>query len=115
MSQTETKVIMKKNSFCTHYGSISSRKSCVVWFKFRRDNGVGALQNLLFNASSQGFNILGNPQEFMTNALIESAMPEELRKVNNTLESVGLGNLVKKENNILLKQQSLPLILLNQL
>ena len=51
----------------------------------------------------------------MTNALIESAMPEELRKVNNTLESVGLGNLVKKENNILLKQQSLPLIPLNQL
>ncbi len=62
--------------------------------------GVGALQNLLFNASSQGFNILGNPQEFMTNALIESAMPEELRKVNNTLESVGLGNLVKKREAI---------------
>ncbi|MCT3801904.1 DUF4197 family protein [Elizabethkingia anophelis] len=88
---------MKKTVFVLTTGILAAGSLASCGSNLGGTMGVGALQNLLFNASSQGFNILGNPQEFMTNALIESAMPEELRKVNNTLESVGLGNLVKKE------------------
>lgn len=105
---------MKKTVFVLTAGILAAGSLASCGSNLGGTMGVGALQNLLFNASSQGFNILGNPQEFMTNALIESAMPEELRKVNNTLESVGLGNLVKKRSNILRKQQSLPSILLSQ-
>lgn len=88
---------MKKTVFVLTAGILAAGSLASCGSNLGGTMGVGALQNLLFNASSQGFNILGNPQEFMTNALIESAMPEELRKVNNTLESVGLGNLVKRE------------------
>ncbi|QCX54151.1 DUF4197 family protein [Elizabethkingia sp. JS20170427COW] len=59
--------------------------------------GVGALQNLLLNASNKGFGILSNPQEFLTNTLIDAALPDELKKINNTLTSLGMDNLVKKE------------------
>ena len=90
---------MKKLVFTLTAGTLAltTLSSCGSTNGVANTMGIGALQNLLFNASNHGFNILGNPNDFMTNALIESAMPDQLRKVNSTLQSIGLSNLVTKE------------------
>lgn len=59
--------------------------------------GVGVLQSVLNNASNGAFSIFQNPDEFMKNALIDAALPDQLKKINNGLNSAGLGNLVNQE------------------
>ena len=97
LSQREKISLMKRTVFAITASVITLGSLMSCGAGSGSTMGVSAIQNLLSNASNQGFSILGNPEEFATNALIESAMPQELRNINNTLQSLGLGNLVKKE------------------
>lgn len=100
LSQREKISLMKRTVFAITASVITLGSLMSCGAGSGSTMGVSAIQNLLSNASNQGFSILGNPEEFATNALIESAMPQELRNINNTLQSLGLGNLVKKRKTI---------------
>lgn len=58
---------------------------------------LGAVQGVLHKGTSTAFDVFGDSEEFLTNKLIESALPKELRDINTKLESIGLSQIVKKE------------------
>lgn len=58
---------------------------------------LNAVQSVLKNGTSKAFNVFGDSNEFMTNALIQAALPKEIKDINAKLESLGLSHIVKKE------------------
>jgi len=59
--------------------------------------GLAILKQVLLGGISKGLGIFSNKDSFLANQLIESAMPSQLRDLNNTLQKMGLNNLVQKE------------------
>jgi len=58
---------------------------------------LGAVKGVLTNGTSKAFNIFSDSNAFMTNALIEAALPKEIKEINTKLESLGLSHIVEKE------------------
>lgn len=59
--------------------------------------GLAVLKQILLGGITKGLNIFSNKDSFLSNQLIDAAMPQQLRDVNNTLQKLGLNNLVQKE------------------
>ncbi len=70
------------------------------------NTGLNMVKQLLTSSTNQGFSVLGDTNTFLTNALIEAVMPDELKKINTKLESVGLSSLVDKEKQYIGKAAS---------
>lgn len=59
--------------------------------------GVNAIKQLLTSTTNKSFSILENSESFLTNSLIDAAMPSQLKQINSTLENLGFNSLVEKE------------------
>ncbi|WHF52002.1 DUF4197 family protein [Chryseobacterium gotjawalense] len=59
--------------------------------------GLAVLKQILLGGITKGLNIFSSKDSFLGNQLIEAALPQQLRDINNTLQKVGLSNLVQKE------------------
>lgn len=59
--------------------------------------GLAVLKQILLSGITKGLNIFSNKDSFLSNQLIDAAMPQQLRDVNNALQKLGLNNLVQKE------------------
>lgn len=59
--------------------------------------GLAVLKQILLGGITKGLNIFSNKDSFLSNQLIDAAMPQQLRDVNNALQKLGLNNLVQKE------------------
>lgn len=59
--------------------------------------GLAVLKQILLGGINKGLNIFSNKDSFLANQLIESAMPQQLKDINATLQKLGLNNLVEKE------------------
>lgn len=59
--------------------------------------GIAVLKQILLGGITKGLNIFADKNSFLANQLIDAALPSQLRDLNNTLERLGLGNLVQKE------------------
>ena len=59
--------------------------------------GLAVLKQILLGGITKGLNIFGDKNSFLSNQLINAALPQQLRDLNSTLEKVGLSNLVQKE------------------
>lgn len=79
----------------------STTQSCVAL----ATSGVGLaiLKQILLGGITKGLNIFSNPDSFLSNQLIEAALPKQLKDINNTLQSLGLSNLVTKEKEYIAK------------
>ena len=73
----------------------STTQSCVAL----ATSGVGLtiLKQILLGGISKGLNIFSNKDSFLANQLIDAALPQQLKDINNTLQRLGLSNLVAKE------------------
>ena len=58
---------------------------------------LNTVQSVLNNGTQEAFSVFGDSNEFMTNALIDAAMSQKLKDINNKLESLGLSSVVAKE------------------
>ncbi|MFV0530714.1 MAG: DUF4197 family protein [Flavobacteriales bacterium] len=58
---------------------------------------LSTIQNTLKGGLNNASSIFGDSQSFLTNALIEAAMPTELKNINNKLNDLGLSQIVDKE------------------
>ncbi|MCM5661606.1 DUF4197 family protein [Galbibacter mesophilus] len=78
------------SSSCTSLNTTngSSQNSSVV---------LNTVQSVLKNGTQDAFAVFGDTEAFMTNALIDAAMPKELKDINRKLESYGLSSVVEKE------------------
>lgn len=65
--------------------------------------GLNVLKNILLGGITKGMGIFGNLDSFLSNALIDAAMPQQLRDINNTLEKIGLSSVVQKEREYIAK------------
>ncbi len=65
--------------------------------------GLAVLKQILLGGISKGLNIFSNQDSFLSNQLIDAALPQQLRDINNTLQKIGLGNLVQKEKEYIAK------------
>ncbi len=59
--------------------------------------GLGILKQILLGGITKGLNIFSDKNSFLANSLIDAALPQQLRDINNTLQKLGLNNLVQKE------------------
>lgn len=59
--------------------------------------GLTILKQILLGGINKGLNIFSNKDSFLANQLIDAAMPQQLKDINNTLQKLGLNNLVQKE------------------
>lgn len=59
--------------------------------------GLTVLKQILLGGITKGLNIFSNKDSFLANQLIDAALPQQLRDINNTLQKLGLNNLVQKE------------------
>ncbi len=59
--------------------------------------GLAVLKQILLGGITKGLNIFSDKNSFLANQLIDAALPQQLRDLNNTLEKMGLSNLVQKE------------------
>jgi hypothetical protein len=59
--------------------------------------GLSILKQILLGGITKGLNIFSNKDSFLANQLIDAAMPQQLKDVNNTMQKLGLSNLVAKE------------------
>ncbi|QOW09251.1 DUF4197 domain-containing protein [Kaistella flava (ex Peng et al. 2021)] len=59
--------------------------------------GLTVLKQILLGGITKGLNIFSNQDSFLANQLIDAALPQQLRDINNTLQKLGLNNLVQKE------------------
>lgn len=59
--------------------------------------GLAVIKQILLGGISKGLNIFSDKNSFLANQLIESAMPQQLKDINNNLQKLGLSNLVQKE------------------
>ncbi|WP_417444524.1 DUF4197 domain-containing protein [Joostella sp.] len=58
---------------------------------------LNTTKSVLNSGTQDAFDVFGDSNEFMTNALIDAAMPQKLKDINSKLESLGLSSVVKKE------------------
>ncbi|WP_335966170.1 DUF4197 family protein [Galbibacter sp. PAP.153] len=58
---------------------------------------LNTVQSVLKNGTQSAFDVFGDQNKFMTNALIDAAMPQKLKDINSKLESLGLSQVVEKE------------------
>ncbi len=58
---------------------------------------LNTVQNTLTGGLNNALSIFGDAQDFLTNALIEAAMPQELKDLNEKLNNLGLSQIVDKE------------------
>lgn len=65
--------------------------------------GLTILKQILLGGITKGLNIFSNQDSFLTNHLIDAALPPQLREINNTLQKLGLSNLVQKEREYIAK------------
>ena len=65
--------------------------------------GLAVLKQILLGGITKGLNIFSNQDSFLANQLIDAALPKQLKDLNNTLQKVGLGNLVQKEKEYIAK------------
>lgn len=59
--------------------------------------GLAVLKRILLGGINNGLNIFSNKDRFLANQIIDSAMPQQLKDINNTLQKLGLNSLVEKE------------------
>lgn len=59
--------------------------------------GLAILKRVLLGGITKGLNIFSDKESFLSNGLIDQALPSQLKQVNSTLVSLGLKNLVDKE------------------
>ncbi|MGA9211659.1 DUF4197 family protein [Kaistella sp.] len=59
--------------------------------------GLAVLKQILLGGITKGLNIFSNKDSFLANQLIDTALPQQLRDINNTLQKLGLNSLVQKE------------------
>ena len=59
--------------------------------------GLAVLKQILLGGITKGLNIFADKDSFMTNQLIDAALPQQLKDINNTLQKLGLSSLVQKE------------------
>lgn len=59
--------------------------------------GLAVLKQILLGGITKGLNIFSDKNSFLSNQLIDAALPQQLRDLNNTLERIGLSSLVQKE------------------
>ena len=59
--------------------------------------GLSIIKKILIGGITSGVSTFQNKEAFMSNSLIDQAMPSQLRSINSTLTSLGLSNLVNKE------------------
>ncbi len=59
--------------------------------------GLTVVKQILLNGINKGLNIFSDKDSFLSNQLIEAALPQQLKDINNTLQKLGLNNLVQKE------------------
>ena len=65
--------------------------------------GLSILKQILLGGITKGLNIFSSQDSFLANQLIDAAMPKQLRDINNTLQKLGLSNLVQKEKEYIAK------------
>lgn len=65
--------------------------------------GLTILKQILLGGITKGLNIFSNQDSFLANQLIDAALPQQLRDINNTLQKIGLSNLVQKEKEYIAK------------
>ncbi|MCX2679723.1 DUF4197 family protein [Galbibacter sp. EGI 63066] len=58
---------------------------------------LNTVQSVLNNGTQSAFTVFGDSDSFLTNALIEAAMPQKLKDINQKLQSMGLNHIVEKE------------------
>lgn len=98
-------MIMKRNTILVATMAIatlgSTTQSCVAL----ATSGVGlaVLKQILLGGITKGLNIFSNEDSFLANQLIDAALPKQLKDINNTLQSLGLTNLVNKEKEYIAK------------
>ncbi|MGZ5191725.1 MAG: DUF4197 family protein, partial [Flavisolibacter sp.] len=59
--------------------------------------GLAVLKQILLGGITKGLNIFADKDSFMANQLIDAALPQQLKDINNTLQKLGLSSLVQKE------------------
>ena len=59
--------------------------------------GLSILKRILLGGITKGLDIFSDKDSFLANQLIEAALPQQLKSINNTLTNLGLSNLVQKE------------------
>lgn len=59
--------------------------------------GLAVLKQILLGGITKGLNIFSDKNSFLANQLIDAALPQQLRDLNNNLERMGLSSLVQKE------------------
>lgn len=59
--------------------------------------GLAVLKQILLGGITKGLNIFSDKDSFMANQLIDAALPQQLKDLNNTLQKLGLSSLVQKE------------------
>lgn len=59
--------------------------------------GLAVLKQILLGGITKGLNIFSDKDSFLANQLIDSAMPQQLKDLNSTLQKLGLNSLVQKE------------------
>lgn len=59
--------------------------------------GLSIIKKILIGGITSGVSTFQNKEAFMSNSLIDQAMPSQLLSINSTLTSLGLSNLVNKE------------------
>lgn len=77
--------------------SLISLMSCDSQGNLNSSNSLTSVKQIITSSINQGYSVLGNPDQFLTNALIDAVLPDELKKINTKLESIGLESLVTKE------------------
>lgn len=59
--------------------------------------GLAVLKQILLGGINNGLNIFSSKDRFLSNQIIDAAMPQQLKDINNTLQKLGLNSLVEKE------------------
>lgn len=59
--------------------------------------GLALIKQILLGGITKSLNIFSDKNSFLSNQLIDAAMPQQLKDINNTLQKLGLSNLVEKE------------------
>lgn len=59
--------------------------------------GLAVLKRILIGGINNGLNIFSNKDRFLSSQIIDSAMPQQLKEINSTLQKLGLNSLVEKE------------------
>lgn len=90
---------MKKNTIIVAAAALvtvsASTQSCATLAS--TPIGVAVVKQILLGGISKGLSIFKDKNAFLGNALIEAALPQQLKDINSTLQKIGLGSLVQKE------------------